>query len=422
MLKPTKTKWHWSQFANAPAVSNNFGTLVEALDACLVDGYNLKAIENSVREDNTLTITVTNHGFRENQVITISGSSTTSFNREFRIDSVTTDTVKISLDDTFTENSPTGLASIKASPLGWERLYSSGGKRAYRSLSSESDRLILYVVDELDPLYKNSYAKYAKLCICTELNEDGTPGGTTHGQNYLNAYYNSTTTLTDSTLINGWYRWYYARNAVSTSDTTAPAAGNRLYYVIGDDKSFYLFVSPLATTSFSPYFFGDIKLLNTNNLQYTKTLLAATRTTHYVSTSFDMDTYESLGTSTNSYLTLFSFTNTQTSVWSKSAISKLYTTVQATSGVSESKLGDPSIYQEGALVTDVAIILGEDSKYHYVGTLPGSYWIADNVTSNYTAYSLFLNEKIDGSDKPYHILDFKHSTGGKLILDPTGDW
>src|SRR5690606_11089902 len=71
----------------------------------------------------------------------------------------------------------TGTITASLPPLGWEKPFSStsgtgGGKAAYRSTNLLSpSRPFLRVVDELDPAYTATYAKYAKVGIVEDMTD-----------------------------------------------------------------------------------------------------------------------------------------------------------------------------------------------------------------------------------------------------------
>ena len=59
-----KVKWMHNGFAGAPVLTNNWGSLTALLDACLVNGFNLKTVTALSRTDDTATATIgTGHGF-----------------------------------------------------------------------------------------------------------------------------------------------------------------------------------------------------------------------------------------------------------------------------------------------------------------------------------------------------------------------
>ena len=81
-----KVKWMHNGFAGAPVLTNNWGSLTALLDACLVNGFNLKTVTALSRTDDTATATIgTGHGFMVDQVVLVEGCDQPSYKRVCRI-------------------------------------------------------------------------------------------------------------------------------------------------------------------------------------------------------------------------------------------------------------------------------------------------------------------------------------------------
>ena len=64
-----------SGMTGAPQISNNWGDLVTMLDACLVNGFALKAIDTLTFADGIATATISSgHAYRPFQVVEIAGA------------------------------------------------------------------------------------------------------------------------------------------------------------------------------------------------------------------------------------------------------------------------------------------------------------------------------------------------------------
>lgn len=135
----------------APTLSGTVGTLLDVLDACLVDGYNSKSIQSITRSGSTATVTfATAHNYAADGLtkVQISGAGQTEYNGIFKISNVTTTTFDITV--TGTPATPaTGTITSKVAPLGWGRPFTrTANKGVYRSSETTGTRFYLRVVDD----------------------------------------------------------------------------------------------------------------------------------------------------------------------------------------------------------------------------------------------------------------------------------
>lgn len=142
--KPVK-HFH-SGMAGAPVLTGQVGKMIDLLDACLVNGFNLLTLDSLVVSANELTGTKSGHGFLVDQVIVTSGANESALNDEWTITSVTANAFKAAATGV-ANTTGTGTISAKAAPLGWEKTYSGTNKAAYRSKNSASTRAYLRVDD-----------------------------------------------------------------------------------------------------------------------------------------------------------------------------------------------------------------------------------------------------------------------------------
>lgn len=430
MLEPTKTKWHWFELANAPSLTNNHGSLVNLLDACLVNGYNQQAIiTSSLDESYLLTINLNEgHNFRSAQVVCIENANDSAFNRDFRIKSHTTSSITIQLDETFSGKSLTGLATVKAAPCGWEIVYTSGFKRGYKQLSEQSDGLIFYVNDEKDPLLASSanYAKYARVCLCEYIDDNGKPAGETLDGSYIDGYYSSTT-QTESNLIIGRQRIYYARLRGS-ADNTTPLDGNRRWYIVGDDRSVYIMPGIYPTTNsyggqLGSNFVGHVELFNPNEKFSTSTALFTSRHTFVINSSSTNSpwSYESLFSASSERGAIFNHGGHLDNLWSRGLQKSSQAASQSYSGSSTTNLAPPEDYQDAIIASPMYIYLTDNSKYSLIGKFPGTCWFADSVASYYNTYTLWYDQKSSYSKYPFQVIQV-HYADGYAIMKNVEDW
>ena len=216
----TSVKLFESTQTGAPSLSGTAGNLISLLDAVLVNGYNLVALDSITRSGSVATASrAAGHGCREHDVVLHAGNTQAEYNGEFRIYDVTSTTYKF--DVTGTPTTPgTGSPTSKIAPLGWTKQYSGTNKAVYLSSDPAATAMLLRVDD--------ATAKYA----ATKGYESMTDVDTGSGM--------------FSMATSCWYK-------SSTADATL-----RNWMVVGDAKFFYLLSSWDTSNNYAGYYFGDI--------------------------------------------------------------------------------------------------------------------------------------------------------------------
>ena len=275
MVASTDIKFYVHTNNNAPQLQNAYGSMINVLDACLVNGINIGTISSLTASGNTVTATFgAAHNLMQYQVIKITGANQREFNGEHRILTVqNAQSVTFELAVAPSTTTATGTITASLPSLGWEKPFSSsnptgGGKAAYRSLNLLlPSRPFLRVVDELDPAYTATYAKYAKVGIVEDMTDIDTMLG---GQAPFDAALpnkNWVGTGSGTSAINGWAKWFYATGGNETqkvSKTTTPGSGERAWVLVGDGDTFYVFNKShiVANNLLNPNGFGRLKNLS----------------------------------------------------------------------------------------------------------------------------------------------------------------
>ena len=286
MVASTDIKFYVHTNNNAPQLQNRFGCMIDVLDACLVNGFGSQAVATLTASGTTVTATYGSaHNYLQYQVTKIAGVNQTEFNGEHRILTVPdANTITFELAAVPSVTTATGTITSSLPSLGWEKPFSStnvngGGKAAYRSKNTLlPSRPFLRVVDELDPAYTATYAKYAKVGIVEDMTDIDTMLGVQAPYDNANPNKNWVGTGSGATAINGWAKWYYAAGATAitgSSDSTAPAAGNRSWLLVGSKDVFYIFPTMTNADSNSlAYGFGAFESLL--NVDSANTFLSST--------------------------------------------------------------------------------------------------------------------------------------------------
>jgi len=203
------------------------------------------------------------------QVIKIAGANQAEYNVEARILTVpNATTITFELAALPSVAFATGTINCSLPSLGWEKPFSStsvtGGKGAYRSKNLMlPSRPFLRVVDELDPAYTATYAKFAKVGIVEDMTDIDTMLGVQAPYDSAAPNKNWVGTGSGTTVINGWAKWYYAgATANFYSDSQAVPAGSRNWLLVGNSDYFYILPASIAaTTDVIIYGFGAFKSL-----------------------------------------------------------------------------------------------------------------------------------------------------------------
>lgn len=273
MVASTDIKFYVHTNNNAPQLQNAYGSMINVLDACLIDGIQIGAVNSLTASGNMATATFGSaHNLIQYQVIKITGANQPEFNGEHRILTVpNSNTVTFELASESSVPIATGAIIASLPSLGWEKPFSSnnpsgGGKAAYRPTNSDSlSRPFLRVVDELDSVWNLSYAKYAKVGIVEDMADIDTMMGMQSPFDLTNPDKNWLGSGSGTSAINGWSIWAYAlaSNENTSSNLFAtPPSGAREWFILG--SSDYIYVFPRFHTTketknrLCPYFFGNI--------------------------------------------------------------------------------------------------------------------------------------------------------------------
>lgn len=134
--------------AGAPVLSATLGTLISVLDACLVDGFNLKSVDSIVVVGGVATANMSTGvgAFEADVVALIAGSSVAELNGEKRVLSVTATSITFDATGVTDQTVTTGITA-KLPSAGWSKAFTGTNLAAYRSNDMSSTRMFLRVDD-----------------------------------------------------------------------------------------------------------------------------------------------------------------------------------------------------------------------------------------------------------------------------------
>lgn len=416
-----KVKWMHSGFAGAPVITDAWGSLTDLLDACLVNGYNLKTVSALTWAAGVATATVgAGHGYVLDQIVTITGADQADYNGEFTVTAVTGTTISFALGGTPVTPATGASITCKTSALGWDIEFSGANKRVYRSPNVLGTRNRLRVDASLPAGYTTTWAKFARVTQAVAMSDVDT------FTNIERAPYdpaspnkNEVPQGSGSTGIYGWFKWYWSRGP--NTEMAGPVAVNS-WAVIGDDRLFYLVMQQgqSQTIAYHVYAFGDFASYRAGS-QYASILFAA-------------DAYRSAATSGAPNAELASGAHDT----SGRIMIADHTGVSGNVRVGLMSLAAANAQQFSGFSTDFAFPNGPDYSLliapiyvknetgkHLAGVLPGAHWILQQ--SPYAHLSV-----IDGVtgypgkkfviSKAAHIGAGGDNSAAAVAFDITGPW
>lgn len=309
MVASTDIKFYVHTNNNAPQLQNAYGSMIGVLDACLVNGINIGTVSSLAASGTTVTALFSSaHNLMQYQVIKITGANQAEFNGEHRILTVpNTQSVTFELAAAPSTTTATGTITASLPSLGWEKPFSSsnptgGGKAAYRSTNLLlPSRPFLRVVDELDPAYTATYAKYAKVGLVEDMSDIDTMLGVQAPFDSGNPSRNWVGSGTGASAVNGWAKWYYSHfyslgDSSNNYDLQTPATGVREWIVVGTTDYFYIL--PCTTpTDQMPVVHGFGYFAPLLNNDTSSNFLAATVNYAAANISYNQSRYSSLSMS-----------------------------------------------------------------------------------------------------------------------------
>lgn len=237
MLEPTRTKFYKYTDLDAPVFKGQYLDFTTMFDALLVNGFNSKTPSAFTLLNNVLTITFPiAHGYNNYSVLKISNADVPIYNRELRVRNVTQYTVDILVDETFT-TVPTNPIEIiiKHAPLGFTKKFEATGKRVYTNPNWD----VAFKIDDYQHAdWPATWSRFARIQFATDYSDVDTALG----------YYYPIVDLTKITMYSGQtYKFWtnvklcISRTIGSSDESTDHTGTNtRAWYLIGDDKGFYL--------------------------------------------------------------------------------------------------------------------------------------------------------------------------------------
>lgn len=364
MTYPIKT--FDSSQTGAPTLAGTAGSLTALLDACLVNGFNLRSIDQITVSALVATARVSaGHGYREGDVVLIQGADESVYNGEHKIRNVTTTTFDFDLPSAPLQNA-TGAITSKIMPLNWEKTFTATNIGCYRSADPASTRLFLRVND--------SAACYAIVAGYENMTDASTGTGRFP--------------------VSGDIYWEKSNSA----DTTT-----RKWTLVGDGRAFYLFVAFHISYAggYAGYLFGDINSYKSGDAYHCALIGNYTQPSYYPGmynyfNSFSQSGAKALARTFNQIGGAVAFTQLSLSL----------------------SVNYPSAVDNGMLLAPVYLI--ENSAMR--GVMPGLF-LPLHPESSMPGHGTVINDIPDYPGREFMVLIAMYSTSNsRIVIDLTGPW
>lgn len=223
--------WYDSSETGAPVLNNVAGAMLAVLDACLINGFNVKSVTSIVVASNVATVTCTGHGYSGvyGKLVKISGATPAGLNGRKQITPTGVDSFTFPAPG-ISDQTATGTISARRAPLEtWEKPYTGTNKAMYRSTDTGASGALLRVNDSNVAPATSTTAR----AIMVETASD------------IDTYTNQCPA--PAHIADGKY--------IYKGDDSATA---KSWQLIGDGRAFWLLTHGVGTTAY-PFLFGDFK-------------------------------------------------------------------------------------------------------------------------------------------------------------------
>lgn len=261
----TRTKYIDSNHIGSPSLEDSYGSLNNLLKKILVEGLEEKIVDSLEYSSTTGLATasfLSDHGFKNNQVIEITGPKELVFVNQFRVLAYTSKSISFKLkeqplEDLIATLEPEDLIKIKIAPLGYSIVYENTveGVICFKNKSLKSP-CILKVIDKLPGNgYKTSWAKYGRVVIGQSIDSEGNFLDNNKAP-FWKSHPNSEIVgngVSGEGGIHGYAKWDYA--IYSSGHNTADHYEAHGTYptdwrVVGDDCTFYLMIRSMGKNNY----------------------------------------------------------------------------------------------------------------------------------------------------------------------------
>lgn len=286
-LLDTEVKYFDNNSKGISSIINQWGSMINILDDCLVDGGEyLPVISISTTEDileperywlSTIVLD-SNHGFlKDLSVVEITGCTEQAYNTTHRVQDVSVDRITIAFDKkVYTEKPQDSLLedviNIRLAPLGYNKVFEGDNKAVYRSGNLNNNGMYLRVDSSCPVGYDPTWTKFARVSMYSDM--DFVDDFLVREGRFKVPYYPEEpyrAEIPRGSGPTGYYgesKWYYSTTNVGQMQESHGSAqpGPFEFNIIGDDKTFYFLIRLVGVTQYWQkvcYCFGEYSAILT---------------------------------------------------------------------------------------------------------------------------------------------------------------
>ncbi|MBN8452274.1 hypothetical protein [Accumulibacter sp.] len=150
-MADTSVKYLHNMMPGAPVLSGVAGSLINVLDACLVNGFGVSAVASLVVAGGIATATISGgHSGEYGSVMLVAGATPSGLNGEKKVLSVGGGGTTLTFDAAgISDQTATGAITIKVAPAGWAKAFSGTNLAAYRSADVAATGCFLRIDDSV---------------------------------------------------------------------------------------------------------------------------------------------------------------------------------------------------------------------------------------------------------------------------------
>lgn len=273
-LLDTDVRYFDDETPGIPPLTNEWGSTIALLDACLVTGspeQEIKSI-NSYEDPEypevywiSKLLLNEGHGFKKDlSVIEIRGCEQEIYNSYHRVQEVTSDTITIAFEKLFVTEKPKDSVggflgmTVKTAPLGYTKVFEEPQKAVYKNATEGDNICYLRVDNACPPGYDLTWAKFSRVSIFNHMDYlddyDYRPGRVKAPQgkeDYTEPESVKGLGASGKYGVSKWYQRVDYTGSTLYENRVPPtsSSGPGYWDLIGDNRTFYFFPAVVDGTS-----------------------------------------------------------------------------------------------------------------------------------------------------------------------------
>ncbi len=393
--------WYDSREGGSPVLNNVAGSLIGVLDACLVTGFNNKTISSLVVAGGVATATCAAHGFmgKYSQDIEISGASVPALNGRFQPTVVDANTFTF-LAPSVSNQTVSGTITAKRPSLGWSKPFSNADTAIYQRTNPQATSMLLRVSEPAGSVSAKVLMLESATGVNTFVDPSPTPSQWAGGLDWLKSW---------------------------------PNATPKPWQIVGDGKSFYLFIQPDNPTPYprainleKPYAFAFGDLISFKQVDaYNAFIVGMTGDIYSTGTNAGHD--QTIGGSGNAFSSIFpsSCIARAADQINKSMFFGFKTPANEYSGSENNGTPFPSTVDNGLmLMPGMAVYEAGQARaanFQYRGVMPGTIYVPAAKPYQHTT---ILPNVVNLAGRSVIMMAYMKppNTGCQIAIDLTGPW